>query len=168
MISISEAIVKMVSGCCGSQHDICHFLKVWGYAKTIGELEGLDPETQQTLEFAAIVHDIACPDLRKEYGNAPWNMQETYGPPLVREFFKDSGMEEKLLSRICYLVGHHHTTADVDGLDYQILLEADFLVNAGEQEKYRKNTAVFREKVFKTKTGIRLLEEMFPAEEQER
>ena len=168
MISISEAIVKMISGCGGSQHDICHFLKVWGYAKTIGELEGLDPETQQTLEFAAIVHDIACPDLRKEYGNAPWNLQETYGPPLVREFFKDSGMDEDMLSRICYLVGHHHTTANVDGMDYQILLEADFLVNAGEQEKYRKNTAKFREKVFKTKTGIRLLEEMFPTEEQER
>ena len=162
MISISEAIVKMISGCAGSQHDICHFMKVWAYARTIGELEGLDPRTQQTLEFSAIVHDIACPDLRKEYGNAPWDLQETYGPPLVREFFKDCGMDEEMLSRICYLVGHHHTTADVKGMDHQILLEADFLVNAGEQEKYLKNTAVFREKVFKTKTGIGLLENMFP------
>lgn len=28
-----------------------------------------------------------------------------------------------------YLVGHHHTYKDIDGLDYQILVEADFLVN---------------------------------------
>ena len=143
-------------------------MKVWAYAKTIGELEGLDARTQQTLEFSAIVHDIACPDLRKEYGNAPWNLQETYGPPLVRNFFKDSGLDEEMLSRICYLVGHHHTTADVKGMDYQILLEADFLVNAGEQEKYLKNAADFREKVFKTKTGIGLLEKMFLTGEQDR
>ena len=168
MISVSEAIVKMIYNCGGSQHDICHFMKVWAYAKTIGELEGLDARTQQTLEFSAIVHDIACPDLRKEYGNAPWNLQETYGPPLVREFFKDSGMDDEMLSRICYLVGHHHTTADVKGMDYQILLEADFLVNAGEQEKYLKNAADFREKVFKTKTGIGLLEKMFLTCEQDR
>ena len=168
MISVSEAIVKMIYDCGGSQHDICHFMKVWAYAKTIGELEGLDARTQQTLEFSAIVHDIACPDLRKEYGNAPWNLQETYGPPLVRNFFKDSGMDEEMLSRICYLVGHHHTTADVKGMDYQILLEADFLVNAGEQEKYLKNAADFREKVFKTKTGIGLLEKMFLTGEQDR
>ncbi len=168
MISISEAIVKMISDCGGSQHDICHFMKVWAYAKTIGELEGLDKGTQQTLEFTAIVHDIACPGLRKEYGNAPWNLQETYGPPLAREFFKDSGMSEEMLSRICYLVGHHHTTENVNGMDYQILLEADFLVNAGEQEKYLKNAAVYREKVFKTKTGIGLLEKMFLTGEQER
>ena len=161
MISISEAIVKMISDCGDSQHDICHFMKVWAYARTIGQLESLDARTQQTLEFAAIVHDIACPDLRKEFGNAPGNLQEIYGPPLVREFFKDSGMDEEMLSRICYLVGHHHTTSNVKGMDYQILLEADFLVNAGEQEKYQKTAGNIRENVFKTKTGIRLLEKMF-------
>ena len=168
MISVSEAIVKMVSDCGGSQHDICHFMKVWAYARTIGELEGLDPGTLQTLEFSAIVHDIACPELRKEFGNAPGNLQEIYGPPLVRVFFKDSGMDEEMLSRICYLVGHHHTTSDVHGMDHQILLEADFLVNAGEQEKYQKNAGSVRKEVFKTKTGIGLLEKMFQSGEQER
>lgn len=137
-------------------------MKVWAYAGTIGRLEGLDERQQQTLEFAAIVHDIACPNLRKEYGNAPGNLQEKFGPPLVRNFYKESGMDDEMLSRICYLVGHHHTVSNVDGMDYQILLEADFLVNAGEQEKYQKSVDDFREKVFKTKTGLDLLEKMFP------
>ena len=35
-----------------------HFLKVYAYARTIGEGEGLDELTQQILETAAIVHDI--------------------------------------------------------------------------------------------------------------
>lgn len=38
------------------------------------------------------------------------------------------------IDRICYLVGHHHTYVNVDGIDYRILLEADFLVNAYEDE----------------------------------
>lgn len=30
-------------------HDVNHFMKVWGFARTIGILEGLDPVTQETL-----------------------------------------------------------------------------------------------------------------------
>ena len=37
-----------------------HLSCVWTYAKTIGELEGLDADTQFILEVAAITHDIAC------------------------------------------------------------------------------------------------------------
>ena len=161
MITVSEAIIKMIGNSEGSQYDICHFLKVWAYAKNIGEQEGLDELTQQTLEFAAIVHDIACPILRREYGNSPHDLQEKYGPPMVREFYKDSGMSEEMLERICYLVGHHHTFTDVDGLDYRILLEADFLVNAGENEKYRNSVDRFRQEVFRTKTGTALLNSMY-------
>lgn len=161
MITVSEAIIKMIGNSEGSQYDICHFLKVWAYAKNIGEQEGLDERTQQTLEFAAIVHDIACPSLRREYGNSPHDLQEKYGPPMVREFYRDSGMSEEMLERICYLVGHHHTFTDVDGLDYRILLEADFLVNAGENEKYRNSVDRFRQEVFRTKTGTALLNSMY-------
>ena len=161
MITVSEAIVKMISGCGGSRHDICHFLKVWAYARTIDEREGLDARTQQILEFAAIVHDIACPGLRAEHGCAPHGLQEEYGAPMAGEFYRDSGMDPEMIGRICYLVGHHHTFDGVDGPDYRILLEADFLVNADEQEKYRRQIGRFREKVFRTKTGIELLETVF-------
>ncbi len=161
MITISEAIDKMLVECAGNQYDIGHFLKVWAYAKTIGELEKLDEKMQQTLEFAAVVHDIACPTLRKEHGSAPGNLQEEFGPDLVRAFYKDSGMSDEMLDRICYLVGHHHTYTGVYGMDYQILLEADFLVNAGEQEKYLKDVDRFREKVFKTKSGLKMLDSIY-------
>ena len=75
-------------------------------------------------------------------------------PLIIREFYKDSGLDGEMLERICYLVGHHHTFSGVDGLDYQILLEADFLVNAGEHENDRKAVSRFREKVFKTRAGL--------------
>ena len=160
-MKVSDAIIKMISISEGNEHDINHFLKVWGYARTIGEAEGLDERTLMTLEMAAVVHDIACPSLRKEHGSAPGSLQEKEGPALVREFFKDSGLDGDMLDRICWLVGHHHTYTGVDGPDHQILLESDFLVNAGEQEKDRKAVGKFHDKVFRTETGKRLLEAVY-------
>ena len=49
----------------GNIHDIDHFLKVWAMAKTIGEIEKPDRHTQEILELAAVVHDIACPLCRE-------------------------------------------------------------------------------------------------------
>ena len=69
-MKIAEILKKMITFSNGNIHDIDHLIKVWTYAKTIGELEGLDPETQFVLEVAAITHDIACPLCREKYGNA--------------------------------------------------------------------------------------------------
>jgi len=63
--------------------------------------------------------------------------------------------------RICYLIAHHHTYDNVDGIDYRILLEADFLVNALEDELDKDAIINFRDKVFETKTGINLINTMF-------
>ena len=68
-MKIAAAIEKMTDFYKGNIHDIYHFLKVWAFAKNIGEAEGLDPKTQETLEMAAVVHDIACPLCREKYGN---------------------------------------------------------------------------------------------------
>ena len=50
---IASAAQKMIEFYRGSCHDINHFLKVWAFAKTIGELEGLDSHTQTVLELTA-------------------------------------------------------------------------------------------------------------------
>ena len=41
-------------------------MKVYAFAKLIGESENLDKNTQNILETAAILHDIACPVCRKK------------------------------------------------------------------------------------------------------
>ena len=70
-MSVVASITKCMIAYPGStRHDIAHLLKVWAYAKAIGELEGLDAQTQQTLEIAALTHDIACPLCRQKYGSA--------------------------------------------------------------------------------------------------
>ena len=166
MDRVAEAVSSMVRFYSETSdrivHDVNHFLKVWGFARTIGKMEGLDPETQETLELAAVAHDIACPLCREKYGSADGKHQELEGGPLTREFYKDFDLPAEKLDRIVYLVAHHHTYYDSDGPDYQILLEADFLVNADESALSPKGVATFRDRVFRTESGKRMLKEMYP------
>ena len=164
-MKIAAAIEKMTDFYKGNIHDIYHFLKVWAFAKNIGEAEGLDPKTQETLEMAAVVHDIACPLCREKYGNTSGKHQEEESAPLVAEFFKDVPAGELDVERITWLVTHHHTYTNVEGMDYQILLEADFLVNAGESEYSKQAIENFCRKVFRTEAGTHLLKSMFLEED---
>ena len=160
-MSVAEITKRMIDYSKGNRRDINHFLKVYAYAKTIGECEGLDPETQLTLEVAAIVHDIACPLCREKYGNTNGKYQEAEGMVLAAEFLKDAGLPQACLDRVVYLVGHHHTLTDVEGLDYQILLEADYLVNADEHGYSGENVENTLAEIFRTATGSALLRAVY-------
>ena len=155
-MNISQIMEKMIAFSNGNLHDMNHLMCVWTYAKIIGELEGLDRRTQETLEIAAITHDIACPLCREKYGNTNGKYQEHEGIPLVRAFLSDTGLSPEQIERVAYLVGHHHTYINVDGADYQILLEADYIANASENSFSRQSIETFLRRVTKTESGIRL------------
>jgi HD superfamily phosphodiesterase len=158
---------KMIEYSNGNLHDINHFIKVWAYAKTIAEgaNEGvnvrLNSDTLFILEVAAITHDIACPLCREKYGNTNGKYQEIEGEILVREFLKDCDLTSEQTERVAHLVAHHHTFKDIDGIDYQILIEADYIVNAEECNYSKDNIKNFSEKFFKTTTGINLLKSIY-------
>ena len=154
---ISEILEKMIAFSEGNIHDIDHLIRVWTYAKTIGELEGLDSETQAVLEIAAITHDIACPLCREKYGSTNGKYQEREGEPMVRIFLADTDMSAEQIDRIAWLVAHHHTFSDIDGLDYQILVEADYIANASENGYSRENVTNFMAKIMRTESGKRIL-----------
>ena len=158
---VATAIEKMIDFYKGNRHDINHFLKVWSFAKTIGEKEGLDEDTQEILELTAVVHDIACPLCREKYGNANGKMQEKESAPLVDAFFSELPVEKQKVERIRWLVEHHHTYTDVKSADHQILLEADFLVNLFEGNASREAIETAYRQMFETGTGKRLMREMF-------
>ena len=154
----TEAMIRFYAG---RKHDISHFLKVYSFAKTIGEMEKLDKDTQFTLEIAAIVHDIPCPLCREKYGHTDGKLQEKEGPALAEAFLSSLGFDAALIRRVSWLVGHHHTYTDVDGLDHQILLEADFLVNADEHSLPASAIEQMRDTVFRTASGKRLLSSIY-------
>lgn len=156
-----KMIAKMIDLYQGNIKDINHFLKVYALASAIGVMEGLDQSTQITLEIAAIVHDIACPLCREKYGDTNGAHQEAESKPLLDEFLAKFALPKETYDRVIFLVTHHHTYSNVDGADYQILLEADYLVNAGESERYAKSIQQFRQNVFRTPTGLALLDSMY-------
>ncbi len=39
-MTVAEIMNKMIAYSDGNLHDINHFMKVWGYARTIAEMEG--------------------------------------------------------------------------------------------------------------------------------
>lgn len=164
-MKIAKLTEKMIKFYDGNLHDIHHFLKVYAYAKTIGECEGLDKLTQISLEAAAILHDIACPLCREKYGCADGKRQEEEGPALAIQFLKGSGLPQACVGRVVYLVGHHHTPEKVDGADYQILLEADYLVNADEGNYTREHIEKALNTMFKSPTGKALLKSIYLKDE---
>ena len=136
-------------------------MKVHAFAQIIAEREQLSAHDRLVTEVAAIVHDIACPLCREKYGHADGKLQEIEGQPLARDFLADTGLAPDVIERVVYLVGHHHTLTNVDGLDYQILLEADYLVNADEAAFLRENILNTRAHLFKTPTGMALLDSIY-------
>ena len=160
-MTVAEVVRKMVENSKGDLHDINHFMKVYAYAKTIAEGENLSPEQQKLVEVTAVVHDIACPLCRVKYGNANGKHQEEESAALIKEFFADSDMSKEFVDRVSYIVSHHHTITGIDGIDYQILVEADFLVNLAEEQSSRETIESVKGKIFKTKTGIWLINKIF-------
>lgn len=154
---------KMILQCAGDlkKHDIAHFIKVHSYARLIGHLEKLDVKTMEILEISAIVHDIACPLCREKYGSTLGAYQEKEGPVLVKEFLQEFALPDETVSRIMFLVGHHHSYDHVQGIDHQILLEADFLVNGDEMKLDQKQISTMRDRIFKTESGMILLNAIY-------
>lgn len=146
----------------GDVRRIQHFLKVYQFAALIGKLEGLSPEQQEILEIAAILHDIGIIPSEKKYGISNGKLQEQEGPAYARELLnRIGGYGQEFIDRVCFLIAHHHTYEGIDGLDWQILLEADFLVNSFEKNMTEEAIKKFRASVFRTKSGIALLNNQY-------
>lgn len=162
---IEQLFREMIRYDGGDPHRIQHFIKVHSFSKRIALPEGLDEKTLFTLEAAAIVHDIGIKAAMEQLGSCTGPDQERLGPPIAREMLQKLGYPEDVTERVCYLVGHHHTYTDIDGADYQILVEADFLVNMFEGRMSPEGIAATYKKLFRTKAGREICRVMFGLDE---
>ncbi|MGN1098148.1 MAG: HD domain-containing protein [Clostridia bacterium] len=153
--------MKMIEYYGGDPKRIQHFIKVHSFAKLIGESQGLDEKTLFTLEAAAIVHDIGIKPAEEKYGSCSGRLQEMEGPAEAEKMLRGLGFDEAVISRVCALVGRHHTYTDIDGDDCQILIEADFLVNLYEDGVSESAVKSASDNIFRTAAGIKLCKTMF-------
>ena len=126
MNRIDRLYMEMIHYYQGDPKHIQHFVKVHDLSRLIGQGEGLDEDTMYVLEAAALVHDIGIKVGMEKYGRSDGKTQEAEGPAAAREMLTALGFQDRVIRRVEYLVGHHHTYKDIDGLDYQILVEAEF------------------------------------------
>ena len=142
---------------------IGHALKVYGFAEVISK--DLPPESfsREVVALSAVLHDIGIPEAERKHGSSAGPYQEAEGPPIARKILAGLGISEKTVDRVCFIIGHHHSYDKIDGIDFQVIVEADFLVNIHEGGMARDAVESAGKKIFRTETGKRLLAGMYPA-----
>ena len=88
MNHIGQVINAMIAYYAGDVRRINHFLKVYGFAKTIGDMEGLDESTQAIIEIAALTHEIGIKSSEKKYNSSAGNYKQIEGPPEAKSFLR--------------------------------------------------------------------------------
>ena len=158
---IPTVMNEMIRFFSGQPKQIHHFLKVAAFCEAIAKGENLDEALCRRLVIAGLVHDIGIKPADEKYGRHEGPLQEQEGPGAARPLLAACGLEEEETDRQCWLIAHHHTYENVADIDHQVLLEADFLVNAYESGLPTEAILAFRDKVFRTPTGTALLNTMF-------
>lgn len=164
MINISALAAAAAHYDAGDPRRVQHFIKVYGYCRLLGLSEGLDAHTQNMLEAAALLHDIGIHEAERQHGSSAGPYQEQEGPAVARPLLSAAGADESEIERICWLIAHHHSCQAGVDTDFRILLEADFLVNADEDSLPRESIASARERLFRTDSGKKLLDDIFLSE----
>lgn len=157
-----KILLSMIDFESGCPERTQHFLKVCQFAQIIADAEGMTGEAREILDIAALMHDIGIRPCEEKYGRCTGRMQEEEGPAHARAMLREAGCDsEKLIGRVCWLIAHHHTYDEFEGLDYRILIEADYLVNAYENHAGADAVRSMREKIFRTEMGKKLLDTMY-------
>jgi len=137
---------------------IDHTDRVCSRANEIMAGENIPEDIRQVIALAAILHDIGAVEAQHKYGSMEGHFQEVEGPAIAQRILEQAGAKKEVIDRVCYLVGHHHTPSKIDGIDFQILWEADLLENLLTGEHSEDQEALRREvqENFKTATGKNL------------
>ncbi len=162
----TEKLVKEIFEYDPDGPNIHHLMAVHGYSRLIGQMEHLDDHTLSVTETAALLHDIGIKVSKEKFGNSKPEHQEAEGPAVARELLAPYRLPAEDVERICFIIGHHHTYSAVDGIDFQILVEADYIVNLMEGFCRRDSLPEMKKSLFRTESGKFILEQMFEKSER--
>ncbi|GFI61514.1 hypothetical protein IMSAG049_00673 [Clostridiales bacterium] len=141
---------------------IHHLIKVHSFARIIGKSEGFDENNQKITEISAILHDIGIHNCLEKYKSIDGKYQEIEGVIVAKEILEKVNVPAWIAKRVCYIVGNHHTLKAIDGMDFQVVVEADILANIYDKKFTDKDRIrKIKESVFKTNKGKQLLEQMY-------
>ena len=160
-ILVQTVMSKMILYFGNDTKRINHALKVYGFAKNIAILEDINEQELRIVEISALLHDIGIKESERKYNSSAGNYQELEGPPIAKELLEEFYLNNEVLERICKLIRNHHSYTKLSGMDFQILIEADFLVNIFEDNLSLEQIEIIKNKYFKTETGTKYLTEIY-------
>lgn len=160
-LSISKVTYAMIEYFGTDTKRINHLLKVHSFAKVIGECEHINEDEQALLEVAALTHDIGIKISEEKFNSSSGEYQQQEGPKEAEKLLLKLNFEPKFITDVCYLIAHHHTYNNIDSIPYQILVEADFIVNIFEDNMNKDSVKNVRNKIFKTNTGKNILDKLY-------
>jgi len=140
---------------------INHALKVYNFAQLISAEYDFDSKSNNIICYSSILHDIGIKEAELKYNSTAGNYQELEGPPIARRILTSLDVSEEITTRVCFIIGNHHSYSKIDGLDFQILVEADFIVNIFEDQLTDAAINNIYTNIFKTNSGKKILETMY-------
>ena len=145
----------------GDAKRIQHFCKVHSYARLIAQMENVDDQSLFIIETAALKLDFRIHICEEKYGECGGKLHEKEGHAIEARLIERLVFDSEVSERVQYLIGHHHTYNNIDGIDYQILVEADFLVNICDDNLAKDAALKAYNNIFKTESGKKICREMF-------
>ena len=142
---------------------ISHALKVLAFAEKIMDGEPLTEKDKRIVTITAIFHDIGIKNAELKYGSTMPRYQEQEGPSVAKTIMNKHQEAEDVIDRVCYIIGGHHTAEKNNGPDFQVIWEADLLVNMEEEgwAKDKEKVKKLVEKHFKTAAGKKIAHEIY-------
>jgi len=139
-----------------------HAIKVARFAEQILKMEGGNP---LVVMGVAYLHNIGIHEADRKYGSHSGHYQEMEGPAIARGILERLNVPTQMLDEMCDIIGHHHSPREEETLNFQILYEADWLVNIGEEgiSKDREKVEALIATVFRTVTGKQLAQKVYLA-----
>ena len=117
----------------------------------------------ESSDIHTLLHDIGIHEAERKYKSTAGSYQEIEGPPIARKILTDLKISNDVINRVCFITANHHSYMKIGGLDFQIVVEADFLVNIFEDGMTQEAIESVLHKIFRTDTGRDLLKTMYLA-----
>ena len=155
--AICDKLIREMKDVFGEDNNrIEHALAVLNYAERIQAVEGGNP---LIVKAAAILHDIGIREAEQKYGSSQGKYQQIEGPPIARKILQKYNIDTASTEHICEIIAKHHSAKNIDTTEFQIVWDADWLVNIPVDFKDTDNPEQLINKVFKTKEGHRIAEQ---------
>ena len=161
----TQLLQDMVRFSTGEPRRIHHMVKMLSFANMIADAEGLKGKDLTCLQAAAILFDCGYKTSQEIHQDMTTKHLEELSPRIARAMLAKQGLDPQLIDHICELLETSHTYRDVEGLDHQILIEADFLVDFFDDNCAEIAIRKALKNIFRTETGKALCRSIYNIEE---